>query len=125
VEFIDQLLVRNGVWLPLAVMFVVRGALTVIDLAGPRWPAVLGVVPDPADAGPRRSPLHDLYARIITMQFTIILGGWLAIAFDNQATVMLLVVVKILIDLFYDPFARSRRAAARPARTVSKAAPPP
>ena len=95
------LLIQNGVWLPLAVTFIMRGGLTLLDIAG---------MTGSADTG--RSSLRELYGRIITLQFTLILGGWLAIAFGNRLTVILLVVMRTLIELFHDPLARKRRAVA-------------
>jgi hypothetical protein len=97
-DFVDQLLIRNGAWLPLAVTFLVNGVLMLLDIA--------------AGKGAGGSPLRDLYGRIVTLQVTLILGGLLATFIGGRTTLILLVAIRIMIELFTNSATGKRRAAA-------------
>jgi hypothetical protein len=100
VSFVQQLIVANGLWIPLLCLFAVRGLLTLGGLIG-----VTG------DQATEKSVVHDLYRRIIVMQFTIIAGGWVVQLIGGRIGLVVLIGLKILIDLFFDPIAKVRRDA--------------
>ncbi len=89
-EFVSELVLGTGLWLPLLVLFVVRGWFAL-------RPLLLGE-PDPeAD----RNVLSGLYTRIVVMQVAIILGGWLATAVGGSiATLALVVIGKTAVEVY-------------------------
>lgn len=97
ISLVRKLIVENGLWAPLAAFFVVRGAVTLMALAG--------MSPDPVSD---KTVVFDLYRRIIVLQLTLIAGGWAIQLIGNSAGPLILVGLKIAIDLFFDPFAKSR-----------------
>ncbi len=89
-EFVSQIVLGTGLWLPLGILFVVRGWYTL-------RPLILGE-PDPEA---ERDVLTGLYTRIVVMQVAIIFGGWLAMLTGGSiATLALLVVGKTLVEAF-------------------------
>jgi hypothetical protein len=101
-SFMRVMIVGTDLWLPLAFLFVVRGALVMVPALRRR----LGIVGDapPADA---ENPVFGLYVRIVVMQFTIILGAWFAVlAGDSVGPLILLIALKTAVDLFSERIAR-------------------
>ena len=103
-DFVRVMIVGTDLWIPLAFLFVVRGAM----LMGLPLRRRLGIVAEQAaePTGPE-NPVIGLYVRIIVMQVTIILGAWFAIlAGDGVGPLILLIVLKTLADVFYDAISR-------------------
>lgn len=92
------MLIEQGLWVPLAGLFAVRGILT---LAG-----LIGVAPDAASD---KAAIYDLYRRIIVLQLTLIAGGWATKLVGGSTGPVILVGLKIAIDLLFDPFAKAQR----------------
>lgn len=94
-DFVQELIVGSGLWMPLAVTFVTQGVLLVSDLASGR----------PASASPfdtsirSSSAIAGLYRRIVVMHLTILFGGWILIGFAKEHAAAILVAVKTVIDL--------------------------
>ncbi|RUT35034.1 hypothetical protein EMQ25_03520 [Arsenicitalea aurantiaca] len=78
---------EQGLWVPLAGLFAVRGILTLFELRTP----------------PESHPVMGLYVRIVVMQLTVIFGGFLAFIIGTVAGVILLAVVKSVADLLAEP----------------------
>ena len=96
-DFIQELIIGNGLWVPLAVTFVTQGALLLFDLLSPagRASAVSAF-----DTNIRSSsPIAALYRRIVIMHLTILTGGWILAMFEKQHAAGILVAVKTVIDL--------------------------
>lgn len=106
-SFVDQLVIGTGVWLPLALLFAVRGVFTLLGLFLPDLAGRLGAAPD---AGNDRT-LRAFYARVVTMHITIIAGGWVIIMLGNQKALIAVVAIKIMIDMVLDPLMKSDRGA--------------
>ncbi|BCJ90117.1 hypothetical protein IZ6_08520 [Terrihabitans soli] len=97
-SFVQQLVIGNGLWAPLAGLFVVRGFITLLGLAG--------MSPDPVSS---KNVVFDLYRRIIVMQFTLIAGAWAIQLIGSRIGLVVLIALKIAIDLFFDPFEKARK----------------
>jgi hypothetical protein len=94
-DFVQELIIGNGLWIPLAVTFVTQGALLIADLASGR-PALAPLT----DTSIRSSSaIAGLYRRIIVMHLTILFGGWILIGFAKEHAAGILVAVKTVIDL--------------------------
>ena len=110
--FFRDLIVGTDLWIPLAILFLVRGYIVM----GPRIRRRLGFVDDETldHAG---SPIAGLYVRIFVMQVTIIAGGWFAIlAGDTVGPLVLLVLAKTVAEVFFDPMiAKAAKSAEKPA----------
>jgi hypothetical protein len=90
VEFVSQIVLGTGLWLPLGILFVVRGWYTL-------RPLILGEPDQDGD----RDVLTGLYTRVVVMQVAIIFGGWLAIVTGGGiATLGLLVIGKTLVEFY-------------------------
>jgi hypothetical protein len=103
-DFVDQIVVGTGLWLPLVVLFVVRGALMTFDTVEPSLRRLLDLAPRRPEKnvlklGPAETVLFGLYVRIFVMQVTIILGAWFAILIGTAAAYVFLIAVKTAIDV--------------------------
>lgn len=107
-DFVREMVVGTDLWIPLALLFVVRGA----PVVGPPIRRRLGmIVPESADRPSAENPVLGLYVRIFVMQATIIIGAWFAIlAGDSIAPLVLLVVLKTVVEVFYDAIMRRAEA---------------
>ena len=91
-------------WLPLAVLFIARGAFVLAELL-PEWlmprphqnPA--GTQSAAARKAEMDATLMGLYGRIFAMQIAIIFGGWLAMTMGTMAPLILLVLCKTAAEL--------------------------
>jgi hypothetical protein len=102
-SFVGEMVVGTDLWIPLAFLFLVRGAMVM----GPAVRRRLGIVGEAREPGAADNPVVGLYMRIVVMQITIIAGAWFAmLAGDTVGPLVLLVLLKTLIDVFYDAFAR-------------------
>jgi hypothetical protein len=108
-EFVRELIVGNGLWMPLAVTFVTQGALLLYDLLSPAGNT--GAV-SPFDTNIRSSSaIAGLYRRIVVMHLTILFGGWILIGFAREHAATILVAVKTVIDLILNRRREPARAA--------------
>lgn len=98
--FWEKMVVANGLLIPLAVSFVGRGIAFLFEMSKlPLWKRLVS-----EDAGQGRkagSLVGGLYGRIITMHVVIIIGAILAQKFGALAPLLLLIVVKTAVDLWF------------------------
>lgn len=98
-DFWRELVVGADIWIPLAFLFLVRGWMV---LGNPVL-ARLGFVEE-APPPVQNSVVSGLYGRIMVMQFAILFGGWVAVMLNGSVGVLVvLVVMKMVVELFYDP----------------------
>lgn len=110
VGFLDTMIVGTGLWVPLLVLFGVRGALMMFQSVKPHVMRVFNLAPGRADdrdapyLSPGESVLFGLYVRIFVMQLTIILGAWFALVMGTPGAYAFLIAVKTAIDLAFQVF---------------------
>jgi hypothetical protein len=113
--FIDQLVIGTGLWVPLLVLFVARGAFMLFDAVKPAlWRKRRLVEGQPARAqalGPGENIIFGLYIRIFVMQATVILGAWFALLAGTAGALAFLILVKTAVDLSFQVFADRFRSA--------------
>lgn len=86
--FILGFIVPTGLWLPLAGLFVVRGVATWHDIRTAR---------------PVTHLIAGFYARILVMQFVIVLGGMVALLAGSPLVLLVLIVLlKTAFELYWD-----------------------
>lgn len=117
--FLSDIVLGTGLWLPLLVLFLVRGYM----VFGAAIRRRLGFVDD-AEADHPAAPIAGLYVRIFVMQVTIIAGGWFVIMLgDTIGPLVLLVLAKTVAEVYFDPMidkqskADAKAGAAAPDRT--------
>jgi Family of unknown function (DUF6498) len=127
-SFVDQMVIGTGLWLwlPLAVLFVVRGLLMAFDAIRPWLMRRLRITPRAplqgrVTLGPGESLLFGLYIRIIIMQVTIIIGAFFALLVGSVGALVLLVAIKTAVDLAFQVLADRFHAAMREAKAKSSA----
>ena len=101
--FVEQIIIDTGLWLPLAVLFVVRGALMLFDSVEPWLQRTFRIAPARAEGrsmlSPGESLLSGLYVRIVVMQVTIIIGAWFALLIGTAGAYVFLIAIKTAIDV--------------------------
>lgn len=102
--FVDIVIVQTGLWLPILVMFIGRGLVTLLDLRRAyAWITSTTVPPlPPAGTSPRKSAIHTFYARIVVMHLAILGGAFLAQAIGTIAPLIVLIAIKTAIDLGFE-----------------------
>jgi hypothetical protein len=103
-SFVNDMVIGTGLWVPLAVLFVVRGGLMLFDTVQPALWRHLGFVeppPQKAALGPAETIIFGLYIRIVIMQVTILVGAWFALLLGSSAALALLIGLKIAVDLSF------------------------
>jgi hypothetical protein len=104
-EFWDQIVIGTGLWLPLLLLFLVRGGLIMFEAFEPGLRRTFCIAPRRPDAANSMSPsvsvLFGLYARIFIMQVTILLGAWVALLFGTAGAYAFLVAIKTAIDVAF------------------------
>jgi hypothetical protein len=105
-EFFDQIIVGTGLWIPLLVLFMVRGGLIMLEPFEPGLRRTFGIAPSRRARKstlltPTESSLFGLYARIFIMQLTILLGAWIALLVGAAGAYGLLVILKTAIDVAF------------------------
>lgn len=103
-EFFDQIVIGTGLWVPLLLLFLVRGGLMMFDSFEPRLRRIFRIAPSPREAAsltPAESSLFGLYARIFIMQFTILAGAWVALLVGAAGAYAFLVLLKTGIDVAF------------------------
>jgi len=127
-EFIDQIVIGTGLWLPLLVLFVVRGGLMMFDTFEATLARAFRFAPRVEKRGmlsPSETVLFGLYVRIFVMQVTIILGAWFAMLFGTASAYAFLIAVKTAIDAAFQVGGDALHAAWLKAKEKAKAAPSP
>jgi hypothetical protein len=104
-EFLSLVVLQNGLWLPLAALFVSRGVSFAATTLG------VNLLPDRLAPAPECTPIKDdnpfsdrralggFYSRIVVMHLTLMTGGWIAAKVGHVAPLVLMVALKIAIDL--------------------------
>jgi hypothetical protein len=105
-DFVQQIIVDNRLWLPLALMMLSRGVSFLFHVVRPevierieralfpRHPVRIHV-----PAGSVGSEIAMLYVRVVIMQIAIILGAFLAIALGSMAPFVILILLKTAVDV--------------------------
>lgn len=107
VGFVRDLILGTDLWIPLVILFFVRGYMVL----GPTVRRRLGFVDD-AEPDHPASPLAGLYVRIFVMQVTIIAGGWFVVLLgDSVGPLVLLVLAKTVAEAYFDPMIDKRSKA--------------
>jgi hypothetical protein len=126
--FVDQMVIGTGLWLPLLVLFIGRGALMLFDSMKPWLWRKLGLVeragsrPD-GKLSPAESLLLGLYLRIVVMQVTIIIGAWFALLLGNVVALLFLILVKTAVDVSFQLVTEHVHAAWQKAKAEQAAKP--
>jgi hypothetical protein len=122
-SFVDKLIVGTGLWVPLLILFAVRGVMMLIDVAEPSLRRWRGMPPRKETTlfGPGASIVFGLYIRIFVMQFTIIVGAWFALLLGTPGALVFLVIVKTVVDVGMQWFAEQFHAAWRQAKADADA----
>jgi hypothetical protein len=103
-SFMTEMVIGTGLWVPLAVLFVVRGGLMLFDAAQPALWRRLGFIESPprkAGVGPAETVIFGLYIRIVVMQVTIIFGAWFALLLGTSGALVVLIALKTAVDLSF------------------------
>jgi len=92
--------------LPLLLLFLVRGGLIMFESLEPLLRRKLRIAPSRRPQAavavtPAEASLFGLYARIFIMQFTILLGAWVALLVGAAGAYGLLVLLKTAIDVAF------------------------
>jgi hypothetical protein len=103
-DFIDRIVIGEGLWIPLAAFFLSRGVSFFFSFFGPMLlPAWTFAARDAANAGddPRSeaSLMKRFYGRIVIMHLTILFGAAIASVVGNVGPLVLMVALKIAADL--------------------------
>lgn len=97
VSFVRILILGTDLWFPLAVLFLIRGYFALAPCVRRSFG-----IDDSGEPG-ETFQVGGLYLRIFVMQFTIIVGGWIAImAGGTVGPLILLVLFKTLIEVWFD-----------------------
>lgn len=98
-DFWNNIVIANGLLIPLAISFVGRGIAFVIEMARlPLWQRLVGE--DVIDRS-KGALIGGLYGRIITMHLVIIVGAALAQKFGKIAPLVLLIAAKTAVDIWF------------------------
>lgn len=106
-DFVAQIVVATGLWLPLLMLFIGRGVSFLFHVVSPevirrieQALPICGLPPPPTpDTGGLGTIIGGFYLRIVIMQVTIIIGGMIAVGVGSLAPLMILVVLKTLADV--------------------------
>jgi hypothetical protein len=113
-EFWNGIVLAHGLLIPLAVSFAGRGVAFAIEMSRlPLWQRLVGN--DSIEAGKAGSLVGGLYARIIIMHLVILGGAALAQKYGALAPLVLLIIAKTIVDIFFFRKIDLRGRAAAPA----------
>jgi len=98
-DFFGSIVIGQGLWLPLAILFVIRGVEVLLTTFEPKWAVTVLPVMSSDGTYPVTGPLFGFYVRIFIMQFTLVLGGVIASLIGASIALVLLVVLKTAFDL--------------------------
>ena len=114
-DFVEQVIVATGLWVPLITLFVVRGVLMMFAAVEPSLRRLFRLAPRADDSaatlGPAETVLFGLYIRIVVMQVTIILGAWFAMLIGTAGALIFLIAIKTAVDLAFQMIAERFHAA--------------
>jgi hypothetical protein len=123
-DFVQELVIGTGLWVPLLALFIARGALMLLDGAEPWLRQTFGLRPGKHARQSGREAgemlVLGLYARIIVMQVTIIIGGWLALLAGTAGALVVLIALKAAVDLSSQAIANRFNAAWLKAKAAAK-----
>jgi hypothetical protein len=123
-DFVDQMVIDTGLWVPLAALFVGHGVLVLWETLWPYLRRRLRLADEAnrpkAILGSGESIVVGLYIRIAIMQFTILLGAWFALAVGTAGALVLLVLLKIAVDLGFGAIAEYVHSAWAKAKAESR-----
>jgi uncharacterized protein DUF6498 len=125
-DFVTEIVIATGLWLPLIALFLGRGLMVLFASIEPHLRRLFRLAPRPVEKGflsPAEAVLFGLYLRIFIMQVTIILGAWFALAIGTVGAYIFLIALKTAIDIAFQIFADAVHAAWIKAK--AKAASPP
>jgi Family of unknown function (DUF6498) len=104
-DFFSKLVVATDMWIPLLVLFVVRGLIFFYEAM---WPENRSAEQSETLAGSSGAPkpsgeeigsiVGGFYARIFVMHLTILLSAFVAVVFESIAPLIVMVAVKTLAD---------------------------
>jgi hypothetical protein len=98
--FWNKMVIANGLLIPLAVSFVARGIAFAIEMS--RVSLWKRLVSEESPGGKQAGGLvGGLYVRIVIMHLVVIVGAILAQKFGAIAPLILLIVVKTVVDLWF------------------------
>ncbi len=111
-DFVRLVIFESGLWVPLTIMFAVRGVTTLFDVR--RWwsGADAGAMPPHSARTGADTGIYAFYARIVTMHVSIVFGAVLMQKIGTLAPLLILIALKITIDLGFDAYARLQHAPA-------------
>ncbi len=103
-EFLPLVVIQTGLWIPLAALFVSRGAAvlwSILPALPGRLARLRGEDSPIGDESPfaRGRVLYGFYARVLAMQIALLAGGALALGLGAFAPLVFLVMLKTAIDL--------------------------
>ena len=107
-DFIAEIIIATGLWVPLIALFLGRGLLMTFERIEPYLRRLFRLAPRPVEKGflsPAEAVLFGLYLRIFIMQVTIILGAWFALMIGTVAAYIFLIALKTAIDIAFQIFA--------------------
>jgi Family of unknown function (DUF6498) len=125
-DFIAQIVIATGLWVPLIALFVGRGLLMMFETLEPALRRLFRLAPrrhEKTMLSPAESVLFGLYVRIFVMQVTIILGAWFALAIGTVGAYVFLIAVKTAIDIAFQIFSDAIHDALSKAKAKSAASP--
>jgi len=86
--FVLGFIVQTGLWIPLLGLFIARGVATLHEIRA---------------ANPVTHLIAGFYARIVVMQFVIVLGGMVALLAGSPLVLLVLIVLlKTAFELYWD-----------------------
>src|SRR5262245_21559933 len=124
-DFVAEIIIATGLWLPLIALFLGRGLMMMFERIEPYLRGLFRLEPRRAAKAvlsPAETVLFGLYLRIFIMQVTIILGAWFALAIGTVGAYVFLVTLKTAIDIAFQVFADAMATAWTKAKAKSASA---
>jgi hypothetical protein len=127
-DFVTQMVIGTGLWVPLLFLFFGRGVVILFEAVKPWLWRKLGLAQRvlgraQGALGPGETLLFGLYIRIVVMQVTIIIGAWFALLLGNVGALLFLIAVKTAVDLSFQVIAEHFHAAWLKAKAEQVATP--
>jgi hypothetical protein len=115
-DFVTQMVIGTGLWVPLLFLFFGRGSVILFEAVKPWLWRKLGLAQRvlgraQSALGPAETLLVGLYVRIIVMQVTVIFGAWFALLLGNAGALLFLIMIKTAVDLSFQVIAERFHAA--------------
>jgi hypothetical protein len=121
-DFVSQMVIGTGLWIPLVVLFLVHGVILLFDAGEPTLRRCFRLQARAADSSANRMAVVGLYVRIFVMQSTILLGGWIALIVGTAGALAVLVALKCAVDIGFRTLADRVQDAWVKAQAASEAA---